>query len=128
MVVAIDGEADEIVGFAYGFANTPEQLFHQEVAKVVSPHMVTDWLLHSFRLVEMAVTPNVQGQGVGGALHNHLFSRLSYKKAVLATIAAETTAYRLYCKRGWRLLVEEMFFPNVARPYQVMGLELEDWD
>jgi len=126
MVVAIETQSDEIVGFAYGYANTPDQQFHQEVAKVINPDLVRAWLLNSFRVVEMAVTPSAQGQGIGGALHDHLLSRVPYEKAILATMAAETNAYELYRKRGWQILLEEIRFPNVFRPYRVMGLELVD--
>jgi GNAT superfamily N-acetyltransferase len=124
MVVAFEKETDEIVGFAYGYAHTPEQLFHQEVAKVIRPDIVTDWLLNSFRLVEMAVMPSAQGRGIGGGLHHHLLSGVPYQKAVLATMAAETNAYRMYRQRGWRVLLDEIFFPGVSRPYRIMGLEL----
>jgi hypothetical protein len=124
MVVAFEKETDEIVGFAYGYANTPDQLFHKEVTKVIHSDIVTDWLLNSFRLVEMAVVPYAQGQGIGGGLHNHLLSGVPYEKAVLATMATETNAYRMYRIRGWRVLLDEIFFPRVSRPYRIMGLDL----
>lgn len=126
MVVAWENKPDKIVGFAYGYANTPDQLFHTEVAKVIQSDIVTHWLLTSFRLVQMAVAPEAQGQGIGGELHDHLLSSLPYKRAVLATMAAETNAYAMYRKRGWRVLLDEIFFPEVPRPYRVMGLELAD--
>lgn len=124
MVTASDGEAGPIVGFAYGYANTPDQLWHEVVAKAVQPPVVAEWLMDSFRLVEMAVVPRAQGQGIGGLLHDRLLSGLLCRKAVLSTLAAETNAYGMYRKRGWVVLLEEIWFPGVARPYQIMGLEL----
>jgi GNAT superfamily N-acetyltransferase len=124
MVVAFENEPAEMVGFAYGYANRPEHLFHTEVTKHIQPDLGRAWLLNSFRLVEMAVMPYAQGQGIGGRLHHHLLRGLPYEKAVLATMAAETKAYRMYRKRGWRVLLEEIFFPNVPRRYRVMGLDL----
>jgi hypothetical protein len=37
----------------------------------------------------------------------------------------DTPAFRLYEKRGWIVLLEPFIFPNVVRPYRIMGLELE---
>jgi hypothetical protein len=57
-------------------------------------------------------------------LYDHLLRGLSYQKAVLSTMAAETNAYSMYHKRGWKVLLDDFFFPGVARPYRIMGLEL----
>ena len=123
-VVALEGQAKQVVGFAYGYTNTPDQFWHQEVAKAVQPWIVTEWLTGSFRLVEMAVTPKAQGRGIGGLLHDHLLRGLSHQKAVLSTMAADTNAYRMYQKRGWRVLLDDHFFPGVTRPYRILGFEL----
>ena len=128
IVVALEDRTKHAVGFGYGYANTPDQLWYAEVAKAVQPWMVAEWLTGSFRLVEMAVTPEEQGQGIGGLLHDHLLKGLSYQKAVLSTMAAETNAYSMYHKRGWRVLLDNFFFPGVARPYRIMGLELSEND
>ena len=124
MVSALEGKTDPIVGFAYGYANTPDQWWHEQVARAVPTSMVAEWLMNSFRLVEIAVTPEVQRQGIGGLLHDHLLNGLPYQKAVLSTLAAETSAYWMYRKRGWEILLEYMRFPGVTRPYRIMGLEL----
>lgn len=57
MVAALEHEAGPVLGFAYGYANTPGQWWHAQVAPAVQPQMVSDWLIGSFRLVEMAVAP-----------------------------------------------------------------------
>jgi GNAT superfamily N-acetyltransferase len=124
MAVAAEDGTGTLVGFAYGYKNTPDQWWHQEVAGAARRQIVAEWLMNSFRLVEMAVTPEAQGQGIGGLLHDHLLGGLSYQKAVLSTLAAETNAYSMYHKRGWRVLLNDLFFPGVARPYRIMGLEL----
>jgi GNAT superfamily N-acetyltransferase len=124
IAVALGDKTDQIVGFAYGYTNTPGQFWHEEVAKVVQPQIVAEWLMNSFRLVEMAVTPKAQGQGLGGLLHDHLLSGAPCWKAVLSTMAAETSAYWMYHKRGWVVLLDDFFFSGVARPYWIMGLEL----
>jgi GNAT superfamily N-acetyltransferase len=124
ITVALDRRTDEVVGFAYGHANTPDQWWHVQVAKVIDSRIATEWLSNSFRLAEIAVIPKAQGQGTGGLLHDHLLGRLPYQKAVLSTMAAETNAYRMYLKRGWVVLLNEICFPGVARPYRIMGLDL----
>jgi GNAT superfamily N-acetyltransferase len=121
---ALDHGTDEVVGFAYGHANTPDQWWHAQVAKVIDSRIATEWLSNSFRLAEIAVAPKAQGQGTGGLLHDHLLGRLPYQKAVLSTMATETNAYRMYLKRGWVVLLNEISFPGVARPYRIMGLDL----
>jgi GNAT superfamily N-acetyltransferase len=123
IAVALE-ETEQVLGFAYGYTNTPDQLWHEKVAQVLPSQVVAEWLPGSFRLVEMAVAPKVQGQGIGGLLHDRLLSDLPCRKAVLSTLAAETNAYRMYRKRGWGVLLEEIFFPGVVRPYRIMGLEL----
>jgi ribosomal protein S18 acetylase RimI-like enzyme len=127
-VVALDDQVENVVGFAYGYPNTSDQFWHQEVAKVVHPRIVTEWLMGNFRLVEMAVTPAAQGRGIGGLLHDHILRGLSHQKAVLSTMAADTNAFRMYQKRGWRVLLDNHTFPGVARPYRIMGLALSRGD
>jgi GNAT superfamily N-acetyltransferase len=124
LVVARQELRKRIVGFAYGYANTPDQFWYEQVAKAVEPRTVKEWLVGSFRLVEMAVAPEAQGQGAGGLLHDRLLRGVPYQRAVLSTIAAETNAYGLYRKRGWRVLLDDLAFPGVARRYRIMGLEL----
>ena len=122
--VALGDQTKHAVGFAYGYANAPDQLWYEKVAKAVQPGVVPEWLTGSFRLVEMAVASEAQGQGIGGLLHDQLLRGLPCQKAVLSTMAAKTVAYSMYHKRGWRVLLDGFFFPGVARPYRVMGLEL----
>jgi ribosomal protein S18 acetylase RimI-like enzyme len=124
MVVALEGPARRVVGFAYGYENTADQWWYQEVAKAAQSWIVAQWLAGSFRLVEMAVKPEAQGRGIGGLMHDHLLTGLSYQKAVLSTMVAETNAYAMYRKRSWRVLLDDFHFPGVARPYRIMGLEL----
>jgi hypothetical protein len=57
-------------------------------------------------------------------LHDHVMGGLPTRKAVSSTMAAETNAYSMYRKRGWRVLIDDFTFPGVARPYRIMGLDL----
>lgn len=123
-MVAVEDKAGRIVGFAYGYTSAPGQRWHENVVKAVQPQIALEWLANSFQLVEIAVTPGFQGQGIGGLLHDHLLTGLPHRKAVLSTLQAETNAYRMYRGRGWVVLLEDWFFPGMVRAYRVLGLAL----
>jgi len=124
LVVAEEG--GDLLGFAYGHENAPGQGWHEVVARLAPPQLVSEWLMGNFRLAEMAVVTKAQGQGIGGLLHDRLLAGLPYRRAVLSTMAAETNAYRLYRKRGWQVLLDKFLVAGLQRPYRVMGLELDE--
>ncbi len=124
LVVAKDRGSGEFLGFAYGHENAPGQGWHEAVAPLAPPQLVAAWLVGSFRLAEMALMTKAQGQGIGGLLHDCLLAGVPYQKGVLSTMAAETNAYRLYRKRAWQVLLDNLLIPGLRRPYRVMGLEL----
>jgi GNAT superfamily N-acetyltransferase len=126
-VAAIENDSDRLLGFAYGYTARTGQWWNDSVARALKPEMAEAWLSDSFQLAEIAVRPKYQGKGIGGRLHDHLLKGLPYQRAVLSTLAAETVAYHLYHKRGWVVLLDEYLFPGVARPYRIMGLNLEVW-
>jgi ribosomal protein S18 acetylase RimI-like enzyme len=125
MVVAAIEEGNQVAGFVYGYTSTPDRWWHTHVARAMQPSMADKWLEDCFQLVEIAVTPTFQGQGIGGQLHDHMLNGLSHRKAVLSTAQAKTNAYRMYRRRGWVTLLEHFTFPGVQRPYQILGLDLE---
>jgi GNAT superfamily N-acetyltransferase len=126
-VAASESDSDCILGFAYGYTTHAGQWWNDSVANALKPQIAEEWLAHSFQLAEIAVRPESQGHGIGGALHDYLLNGLSHRRAVLSTLATETVAYYLYCKRGWVILLNGYFFPGVTRPYRIMGLNLETW-
>jgi ribosomal protein S18 acetylase RimI-like enzyme len=126
-VAAIENDSDCVLGFAYGYTANAGQWWNDSVANALKPPIAEQWLAHSFQLAEIAVSPQSQGQGIGGRLHDHLLNGLPHRRAVLSTLATETVAYHLYRKRGWVILLDEYFFPGVTRPYRIMGLNLETW-
>jgi len=124
MVVALEKQKGRALGFAYGFGNSPDHFWYREAAKVLPLAVVEEWMAGGFRLVEIAVTPESQGQGIGGRLHDRLLRGQPYQRATLLTMAADTVAFKMYIKRGWKRLLEQIFFPGFARPYCLMGLEI----
>ncbi len=77
-----------------------------------------------FEVVELAVSPTVQGQGIGGRIHDMLLGGISHPRALLSTHAALTPARHMYDRRGWMVLRDSFFFPGTSDPFVIMGLEL----
>lgn len=124
LVVAVSPEKGRAVGFSYGRTAVKGQPWYEVVESVLRPAGLAGWLIDAYQMVEMAVMPAAQGQGIGGRLHDRLLEDLPHRRAVLTTMAAETAAYRLYASKGWRMLLEEFAVPHLPRPYRIMGLEL----
>jgi hypothetical protein len=66
-VVAND---DKLVGFAYGYAGWAGSWWYERVSDALSEQQVGRWLEDYFELVELAVLPDRQGEGIGGTLHD----------------------------------------------------------
>ncbi len=124
-----------VLGFIYGYASKRGGWWHDAVARALGESPKAAWLEHAFEIVELAVDPAAQGQGFGGRLHDALLQEVSrrsfshpslpYRRALLSTIDAETTALALYRKRGWTTLLRDFRFPGSTVPTRVMGLELK---
>jgi GNAT superfamily N-acetyltransferase len=126
-LAARDGMTGEMAGFTYGFAPQPGQLWHDIVREQLARAGEDGWLAESFQLAQMAVAPAYQGQGVGGGLHDGLVGRAAaeqpYRRTLLTTMAAETPAFHLYRRRGWRVLGDSFQVGGLLRPYRIMGRE-----
>jgi ribosomal protein S18 acetylase RimI-like enzyme len=123
-VAAIEGDTGQLVGFAYGYSSRAGRWWYEHASRILPQLTGTSWLEDSFQLVEIALHPQFQGQGIGGMLHDHLLAGIQHPRAILATLHADTAAFRLYRSRGWVVLGENLLFPGIPRRYQVMGLEL----
>jgi GNAT superfamily N-acetyltransferase len=124
---ARDRVSGAVLGIAYGYTSLRGQWWHDVVARSAGPEMASDWLTGAFELVEFAVKPGAQGQGIGARLHDAVLAQLPHLSAVLSTMQADTVAYRMYLRRGWRTLLEPFYFPSVLKPYRIMGLDLTLW-
>lgn len=123
-LVAREAETGRVLGFAYGYATGPGQWWHETVARAMPTEQIERWLEGAFELVEFAVSPHAQGQGLGSRLHDGLLQGLAYRTAVLSTMQSETVALKLYRKRGWVTLLDNFIFPGGARNYLIMGKDL----
>jgi ribosomal protein S18 acetylase RimI-like enzyme len=124
LLLAIESETQKVIGFTYGRSVTARLPWNDLVKPSLRSADLSKWLKDAYQVVEMAVHPEAQGQGVGSQLHDRLLKDLSHRRAVLSTMTAETPASRLYLRKGWKVLVDELVVPDVPRPYCVMGLDL----
>jgi GNAT superfamily N-acetyltransferase len=114
----------EVVGFTYGRTSLPGQYWYHVVNEALAATASEGWLEDSFQVVEMAVVPAWQGQGIGGRLHDRLLEGISFPRALLTTLDGQTAASRLYQNRGWETLARGLLVPGLNRAYQIMGLRL----
>ena len=128
LINARQTEDGSILGFAYGLDASPAAWFHDEV-KSALPHVEFDhWFGRAcFDFRELAVLPSAQGQGIGGRLHDTLFSQIPHRMAVLSTLQAETLALELYRRWGWVTIHRNIVPPGYQCQYLVMGLEVDKW-
>ena len=127
-VARADGGA--FVGFGYGFTYGPGTSRYDLLAKALAPEppeVAARWLDDAFDLVELAVHPSAQGQGIGARLHDALLEGQPHRPAVLTAYDGETVAMRLYRSRGWAPISGQIFFPGGTEPHLVLGLGLARW-
>lgn len=121
--VVARADAQPVVGFAYGYTLASGQWWYDVLRAHLDQAVQQRWLRDCFDLIDLAVQPSAQGQGLGGRLHDALLADLPHRRALLATYPAETPALQLYRKRGWVLVRDAFFAPgNVSR--MLLGLEL----
>ncbi len=124
-VVASDAQHG-VVGFGYGYTSRRRQWWRDVVEEALGKENADRWLSDAFELTELAVLPSMQGRGIGGRIHDQLLRGLPHRTAVLSTYPAETSALKLYRKRGWVTLIWDFYFPGAPRPILVMGLDLKE--
>jgi ribosomal protein S18 acetylase RimI-like enzyme len=115
---AIAREGGELVGFAYGYTGEAGQFWTEWVRERI-PADLAEGLGGHFEFVELAVLPDHQRRGIGSALHDALLADLPHQRALLSTLREDTAARRLYLRRGWRVLWEDLNGKS-----SLLGLEL----
>jgi ribosomal protein S18 acetylase RimI-like enzyme len=113
-----------VVGFGYGYTSKPGQWWRDVVEEGLGRENAKKWLSDAFEFVELAVLPTMQGQGIGGRIHDELLRGLPNQTAVLSTYQAESPALKLYRQRGWITLLWDFNFPGAPRPIMIMGRDL----
>jgi len=121
MLIAVEHE-ERVLGMAYGYHGETGQWWHTTVFTHLDPEVARDWLGDSYELVEIAVHPGYQGQGVGTALIEELLRARPERTCVLST-RTDSVAYRLYARLGFEMITE-MAFTHGGWPFFVMGKRL----
>lgn len=124
ITIARHDSDNQLIGFAYGRKASERIPWTTIVAGPLAEAGLSPWLTCAYQLVEMAVDPAFQGQGVGARLHDRLLAGLQYERALLTTLAGSSAPADFYRRKGWQVLVATLQVPNLPRKYQVMGLEL----
>ncbi|MBV9790610.1 MAG: GNAT family N-acetyltransferase [Chloroflexi bacterium] len=122
--VAQDNTA-QVCGFSYGFTVSGEARWHRLFFELLQPQSRETWLDDCFLLVELAVVPERQGQGIGGRLHDAVLADVPHRRAILSTAQNENPALHLYWRRGWEVLAQDWSFQDPASPSYLLGLDLD---
>lgn len=110
------------VGHGFGVRSLAGNWWHDKVAAQVGaehPALQDAWVL-----VNLAVSPEARGQGIGGALVEALLAAQPCPRALLSTEVSNATARRLYERHGWRYLHPGFAFAPGDQPFVVMAREL----
>jgi ribosomal protein S18 acetylase RimI-like enzyme len=99
-------EGEQAIAFAYGYTGERGQWWSDWVAGLAPARLVETWVGGHFELVELAVDPARQGEGLGARVHDLLLDGLPHERALLTTYREDGPAPRLYQRLGWRLLAD----------------------
>jgi len=113
-----------LVGFGYGFTLAPGYPRHELLHRALAPDLAATWLADAFDLIDLAVVPAAQGQGLGARLHDALLEGQPHRTAVLTAYDGETAAMGLYRSRGWQVLARDFRFHGGSPAHLVLGLDL----
>ncbi|MFD7156851.1 GNAT family N-acetyltransferase [Kribbella sp. NPDC059898] len=107
-----------LVGFAYGYTGERGQWWPERVVEAVGAELAAEWVGGHFEVVELAVHPEAQRQGLGTALMTELMRDLPHRRALLGTDVDDGPAPRLYRRLGWQLL-----YPDLGWGSALYGLD-----
>jgi ribosomal protein S18 acetylase RimI-like enzyme len=117
-------EADEVIGFAYGYTGAYGQWWTEHVAQALDADQRREWLdPPHYEIVELHVRPSRQRDGVGTRLLEELLAAQPHDRALLSTQAGSRKARGFYAKNGWSELAGVDFGPGYPR-YLVLGKKL----
>ena len=97
----------------YGYHSAPGQWWYDAVARTVRRKLAAEWLADAYELVEIAVHPAAQSQGIGAALVRELLDGRPEATCVLST-RADSRAHELYARLGFETVIEMAFTPGGA--------------
>lgn len=104
LALARDKEKQQITGFAYGYTGRAGQWWTERMRERVPEELYAQWFEGHFEVVEVAVHPDHQRQGIGAAVLETLLRDLPHDRALLTGARHDTPARRLYLRTGWQPL------------------------
>lgn len=116
-IVAMEG--DEVVGMTYAYTGGPGQWWHEEVRKRIPAAAYRRRLVRSVEVVEVAVSPNHQGKGIGTRLVEVLLEGREEHTAVLSA-RCDSRAHELYRRLGFEEIAR-VTFSTAGAPFYIMG-------
>lgn len=122
-VVARDSP-QSILGFACGYASQCGFWWYDTVSSRLRPELAALWFADGFEVVEIAVIPEAQGNGLGGQLHDRLLQGLPYRTALLQNNRDALIPLAMYRQRGWLVLAANFIFPGAEDSCIIMGRHL----
>jgi ribosomal protein S18 acetylase RimI-like enzyme len=121
------GDADELLGFGYGYTSGPGQWWHDQVRAALRRDERKAWLSDCFELVELHVRPDAQGHGLGQRQLEALLDGVPNATVLLSTPEADeraSRAWRLYRRLGFVDVLRDFYFPGDDRPFAILGRTL----
>ena len=115
-------EADELVGFIYGYHGERGEWWEDWVHERIPAGIYDEWFTNQFDVTEFCVRSDRHGQGVGSRLYETLFAEIAgapYERAVLTTRRDGNPARGFYMRRGW-----EVVWDVLDRRFSLLGLHL----
>jgi GNAT superfamily N-acetyltransferase len=104
--LAVARKENSIVGFAYGYTGRAGQWWTERMRERVPPELYAEWFEGHFEVVEVAVHPDHQRQGIGAAVLRALLTGIDHERALLTGARSDTPARRLYLREGWQPLAD----------------------
>jgi GNAT superfamily N-acetyltransferase len=99
MVIATVGS--EVVAFTYGVPLRSGSTWWKGIRPDPAPGFTTETGTRSFAVIELLVTPALQGQGLGRQLLADLLDDRPEERATLATDPREVRVQQMYERHGW---------------------------
>lgn len=107
------------IGLCYGYKSQSGQWWHDTVRRQLDNSLIPTWFDAAYELVEIAVLPSEQGQGIGTQLIDSLLANRPEPGCLLST-RIDSRAHQLYERLGFSVL-GEIKFTDLNTPYYVMG-------
>ena len=117
---ARDGQSGQVLGFIYGYTNSPGEWWNDRVAQAMNAGQVKQILQHSYCLTELGVIPEARRQGIADALVDALVTAQPHPCVLLSTRSDNRAGKAFYHATGWRTLLPAMSFGWNYPPYDIL--------